>query len=277
MRSRTNALLVTVISVTTVLFYWVGAAVLALTALRQGAKEAVLLWFWAILPAVVIASMGEVAPVAVLTNALIAGLVLRATLNLSAAFLVVVLVSLLFAGVSALLQPEWLTMIEQQLEKLFSQLGESMPKSGSELVLPNQNQILSMLSLFNALVTSAVLLAARAMQAALDNPGGFQREFHQLRLPTAMAGLLALVSLGVALQSSDNIAWAYLVALPLIMAGLALVHDFVVCTGRTKATLVAVYVSLIIIGPVKLLIALAGFVDSWVGLRSKFPKPPENL
>ena len=277
MRSRTHALLIAVLSVATGLFYWVGAAVLALTALRQGPKEASLIWFWTLLPALAVAWIGnEVAPLAVLSNVFVGALVLRATHSWAYALVTIIAVTVALAGITHLSNAQWLIAVEQQVQQLFSQLQASMGDSTQALIAPDKNQILSMLSLVNGLVTSVCLLAARAMQAALDKPKGFREEFHSLRLPKGLAIGLVAICLALMASGPNQVVWAYLIGIPLFVHGLGFVHCLVAKATNSRFTLIMVYVSVVFIGPVKVIIALLGFIDSWVDLRSKFAKPPQD-
>jgi len=277
MRSRTHALIASVLSVATVLFYWVGAAILALTALRQGPKEALLIWFWTMLPAIAVAWTGEVAPLVVLCNVLIAALLLRASANWAYTLFAIVAISFVFAGITHLTQAQWLVLVEQQMQTLFSQLETSMGASGEALPVPTKNQILSMMSLFSGLVAVVCLLAARAMQAALDRPNEFRNEFHQLRLPKGLALAVALSCMAIMALKPGSEAWAYLLGMPLFVHGLGFVHCAIAKTTNSRFTLVIVYVSVVFIGPAKVLIALLGFIDSWVDLRTKLPNPRKDL
>lgn len=278
MRSRTTALLVAVLSVATGLLYWIGAAVVALTALRQGPKEAVIIGFWALLPALVIAGVGhEVAPLAALINIVIAASVLRLSNSWAYALVTVVIVSVVLAGGSYSANAQWLQVVEQQVQTVFSQLQASMGDTAQALVTPDKNLILSMSALGNALVTSLCLFGARAMHAALDKPHGFRDEFHQLRMPRGLAVGLVLASLVLMSRSGHWLIWAYIVGLPLFLHGLGFVHCAAARVANGRFTLIIVYVSVVMIGPAKVLIALLGFIDSWVDLRAKFAKPPHDL
>ena len=68
------------------------------------------------------------------------------------------------------------------------------------------------------------------MQASLFNPGGFQKEFHQLRIghkvTLILISFMVLTSFGIIIPES----WLVYFTLPLIFSGIALVHA--VCAQR---------------------------------------------
>jgi len=98
MRSRATALLVAVLSTGTSLFFWVGAAVVALVTLRKGTSEGLILLLWSLLPAgAVLYLLAEVLPVANLIAAFLLAWVLRNTISL-ATTLIMAPVTGLFRG-----------------------------------------------------------------------------------------------------------------------------------------------------------------------------------
>ena len=122
------------------------------------------------------------------------------------------------------------------------------------------------------------LFIARWLQANLFNPGGFGREFSELRLhrPAVYLGL-AFISAGILLGEGKlaEIAWnlngVFIVLF--ILAGFSILHA-VLLGGRGGLTLIiylALFLILIMLKWLLLLIAFLGISDPWLDWR-KVPK-----
>jgi hypothetical protein len=113
------------------------------------------------------------------------------------------------------------------------------------------------------------LMVARWWQALLLNPGGFQKEFHGFRLDQSVAvALIALVVAGVALPI-DYRTWFGLLSLPLLVAGVAVVHSSVKMMSMGVHWLGLMYFGLLFIGPTGTVLIGLGLVDSILNLRSR--------
>jgi hypothetical protein len=118
------------------------------------------------------------------------------------------------------------------------------------------------------------LLLARWWQALLYNPGGFRQEFHELRLPRALAALtFALLLVNVWLGSGDGGVlefFALLLLTAFLLQGVALVHGL---AGRLEAKtgwLVAFYlIWLFVLPQMVMALATAGMVDAWFDFRAR--------
>jgi len=118
------------------------------------------------------------------------------------------------------------------------------------------------------------LMLARWWQSLLYNPGGFRSEFHQLRLPRALAifsvivlGLL-LLDLGMGGPMLDYLAMLLITAY--LVQGLALAHGVRSQVGANPGWLVAMYIMLFIVVPhMAITLATAGIADAWLDLRSR--------
>lgn len=121
------------------------------------------------------------------------------------------------------------------------------------------------------------VLLARWWQAALDNPGGFGREFRALRLPRRMvvaAGLLLVVAtLGNAATGgiAGDLMWTLLVVF--LLQGLAVAHAVLAGRPRAGVWLMGIYLLLALLTlQVALVLAMIGFSDEWLGLRRRFAR-----
>ncbi len=122
-----------------------------------------------------------------------------------------------------------------------------------------------------ALISTSVIsvFLARHWQAILYNKGGFQREFHGLKLgkSTAILTILLLV-----LSFGDGLSWQIAMKTVLVtilgLQGLAVFHCLVYKLKMSKAWLVALYV-ILLVPSMWLLLALLGIADNWVDFRGR--------
>ncbi|HEY0719743.1 MAG TPA: hypothetical protein VGE50_00665 [Gammaproteobacteria bacterium] len=124
------------------------------------------------------------------------------------------------------------------------------------------------------------LFIARWWQAILYNPGGFQGEFHQLRLGkrfaviTLVVGLL-LMSGGGAIQMVTDL--LVVMVMLYMIQGIAVSHALVAKAGANAAWLVVLYLLLVFALPqTALTLAVAGFVDNWIDFRTIFGAKPKQ-
>ncbi len=114
------------------------------------------------------------------------------------------------------------------------------------------------------------LLLARWWQALLYNPGGFRKEFYQLRLGKTLA-VIALAVMSVSLLPLDKVAAiskdiVIVLVLLYMLQGLAVVHAAVAVRRISAGWLVALYFVLLV---VPMAVAIAGLLDTWVELRNR--------
>jgi hypothetical protein len=275
MRGRAQALLVTLISASSLMFCWIGAAVVALVTLRRGPAQGAWLLLWALLPAAaVLVYWGDSGPLAMLVGTAILAALLRATMSLP----LVMVTSVAIGGVTGLLS---LVLAGEQLELLVAfftqwlgQLEQEMAAGGAEQALrlqpPTISQVAGMLGLVNAVSCILCLLLARYWQASLYNPGGFGQEFRRLYLPPVVSSLLLLLSLGISALDATYRSWAAIFLVPLAFAGLALVHAYAAWRGKGSGWMSVFYGLWLLLDPVKLMVVFAAVGDSWFRFRDRW-------
>jgi hypothetical protein len=276
MRGRTQALIVSCLTAGTVLFFWLGAAAIALVTLRKGAAEGLRILVWAILPAAAVLYVArEFAPLAALLGSFACAVVLRQTVSWPTTLLTASLAGLITGGVLLLFAGDYIAMIKQVVGDILVQWQAQLAEQGSSLSLgpPSAEFIAGVFALINALTVVVCVLLARYWQALLYNPGGFRQEFHSIRLPATLALPLVLIALACLLQGGAWTIWAYLAAVPLLVAGISLVHGMVAIKQWKTHWLVVFYSLLVLINPVKELVILAGLVDSWANFRQRPANP----
>jgi len=114
------------------------------------------------------------------------------------------------------------------------------------------------------------VLVARWWQAMLFNPGGLRQELHNLRLKMPLAIACVLGFSYCEFRGEDYFYWEMLFLLPLLIAGLGLIHWLV---GRLKwgrPSLIAVYLGMLVLPPLLLLAATIGLTDVWLDYRKRF-------
>jgi len=254
---------------------FVSPATIGLVTLRKGSVEGLLVLLWAALPLIASYSLSE-GP-ALLTLVSIASLIMMVVsanvLRLTASWQSTMLISMLVGGLTAL-GTGWLfsTDVNLLVDSIGDMLAEVAAKQEAEQepFIPGREFILGLIALILAVSALMSLFVARWWQALLYNPGGFAEEFHGLRLQPAVAGFLLLAVIGATRLPNGYEFWAELVAVPLLLAGLALVHHVVKFLQAGRQWLVFMYVGLIFFGSsVGVLLVGLGFADSVMNLRSR--------
>lgn len=237
--------------------------VVGLMVLRKGALEVAIIFAWAILPIGAWAIVGDIAPLIMLFG--ISGLAWLLRETESWEFTLVATIAIgLGVEIYLRLQPAVLDGLFQQLELLL--VTNNLQGIQLEDLRESIGGFIGVGYMFLAIV---LLMLARWMQATVFNPGGFQKEFHQLRIGQKMAlGLAGLMLLG-SYQLLIPQSWVFYLILPLLFSGIALVHAVVVNKKLSSLWLVAFYALLIVSPTVLLLIVLLALVDSRYDFRSR--------
>ncbi|AWF79637.1 hypothetical protein BTJ40_01645 [Microbulbifer sp. A4B17] len=272
MRGRVRAVILTMLGIPLI-----SPAILALVSLRRGSSEGLMVLAWALLPIVVMGMSGHVPP---LVTGISAGhfaavfcgaMALRSSRSWAAGLVAVtaasaagILLTSLFSG--GLLQG-FLQAVESAAEQ-----PNTVPMDELKQIFSGELQITGYLSLISAMSATLALVLGRYWQALLYNPGGFRQEFHQLRLPLWLSATSMLLWV-VSLVTPGYAFWGAVIAFPMVVAGIALVHWLVASRSWGVGPLVAMYIMLVIGG-----LPLAGFlcglalVDSWIDIRGRSSK-----
>lgn len=239
-------------------------ALLGLVCLRHGPREALNVAAWAILPLAGWAVVGEVSPLITAGGVLVLATTLRSTGRWDVTLVGAVLIGVL-AELVLRLQPELTARILDRLEAMMAANAEG----GMALTREDMQPMLYVLFGVGHMVLAICLtLVARWWQAMLYNPGGFRREFHGLRLPPRMAMTLAVLFLAASFGAPVLAGWILYFLMPLIFAGLALMHGLVGLKRLSGLWLAAFY--LLLLSPVVAqLLAVAALFDSWYDFRAR--------
>ena len=272
MRGPLQAGGVAVIAMAVPLLFWIGAAVVGLVILRLGFAKGLGIALWASLPALAWSMVGG-DPSALVV--LVSVVVMAAILNVTASWERAILAG---CGVALLVGMALPSMFQQLLEQLVaagvSFYQEINPETVQQLgdsfeAIVTQAMIASLAGSYLVL-SIALTMLARSWQAGLYNPGGFQTEFHRFRLSVPVAaGSLALMFLGPVLGLNPVLV-IWVAGVPLLIAGLALVHGVLKTRNMGAPWVVIFYLALVLLSPsLPLLLVLLAFVDSWLDFRGK--------
>ena len=257
------------------LFPFVSPATIGLVTLRKGSVEGLLVALWAVLPLIVLIYISDSSPLltAVSVASLFMMVVAANVLTWSMSWSWTMLSSVVAGG---LIASGLGFVLSDDVELLVAEIGEIIakmdaePSSEREVLVPGRQFMLGLIAWVLALSSIVSLLLSRWWQALLFNPGGFQEEFHSLRLSNqlAVAVLIAVVA-GFYLPTEYR-PWAQLAAIPLLLSGVALIHHVVKTLQLGSQWLILMYFGLFVFSPTTgaLLVGLA-FSDSMLNLRSR--------
>ena len=281
-RTRYHAIGVSTLSLLMPPFSFVGGAVIGLATLRYGSAEGmtVLAGSAAAFALVMWVLAGSIVPAAIFV--VVTGLpvlalcaLLRATASQGVVLVAATLATGAMIAVLYLAVPDpaqwWLDMFEAFLATRTAGVDPRAYEQLSELL----RAVVTGLPIAVMVTSMCIVLLARWANAALDNPGGFGREFRALRVGrgfAAGAGGVAVVALFAAPRGAGlGHDLLMLIVAACAMQGIALVHGLVALRGSARGWIVAMYASLLLVTPAAVLaLSVAGFSDAWIDYRARF-------
>ena len=260
------------------LFGWllplISPATVGLVSLRKDSSEGLIVALWALLPWLALYLSGDISvlivlvPLAVLLVVTAIASLLRSSASWQWTLLGAVIISAAIAvGLGIVASPD----VNRAVAATVEFLAQVNSQAGSDQlgIAPDRFFVLGMLAWLIGSTAVCGLLVSRWWQALLFNPGGFQKEFHDYRIDRTIALVLIIfVIAGVGLPLEYR-PWVELVSLPLLIAGLALVHSSVKLMGMGGHWLGLMYFGLFFIAPVGTLLVGLGLLDSLLNLRSR--------
>lgn len=241
-------------------------ALVAMVGMRKGMTAGSAMLLWALLPAGVwLLLWGNSFPLLLLFGVFVLAAVLRATESWQNVLLAGIGVGAMFEFYLRA-QPAMLDLVFEQLE-LYVRANNL-----EDVQLDDVREVMTtFLAAFYMALSVALLMLGRSMQAMLYNQGGFQEEFHALRIgqttTLVLVGMILLVNIVEGLPE----AWIFYLAAPFAFAGLALAHALVARKSASVFWLVAMYM-LLIFPTMMYLLILVAIVDSWYDFRARVPK-----
>jgi len=253
--------------------FWLGVAIAGLVTLRKGFAPALPVIIAAAVPSGWWWIQGDVIPLASLLLVTLMAVVLRERMRWGLALIAGAVVASAMVQLGIFIPPQGTELMLEQLRQ------GSEEVDGMLTELTNQGydtQTLASLVVGNVtglvvlLASIACLALARSWQAGLYNPGGFRTEFHAFRLTPKE--LLTLFAIGIAGMLLGVYALAMLCWIPLLIAGIALVHGVIGLKGMNGLWLVAFYVLLITTWPTILIVLLLGLMDTFANVRARLAR-----
>ena len=250
--------------------FWFSGAIVALVTLRRGLSPALPVLVAAVVPAGWWWTQGDAIPLASVLLVTLMAVVLRARMRWSEALLAGTLAAAAMIQFGIFVPAGGAGLLLEQLRQSSAEIDRMLTELARQGFDTEQLATLvigGVTGLMVSLAAIGCLALARGWQAGLYNPGGFREEFHALRL--APRELLLLILLGVVGMTLGLLSLSMLAWLPLLVAGIALVHGFIGIKGMNGLWLIAFYALLITTWPMILIVLLAAFIDVFVDFRGR--------
>jgi hypothetical protein len=256
-------------------FPLISSATIALVSLCKGAKEGLLLFLWLSLILVLIQQASTDNPllaavsIASLGIMVIAAKVHRHLASWQWTLLATIAISVACAFSFGLLMGSEVTAFLTTVKAMFAAINSKQQDAQISLDL-TESMLLGIVATLLAIGSIMSLMLARWWQAGIYNPGGFQKEFHSFKIEAKVAVILVAVLLAGQFMSKSSQIWSDLAVLPLLIAGIALVHFAVKLLDQGRQWLAFLYVGIILAGkPVTVILLVLGLTDSLIDLRSR--------
>lgn len=283
MQGRRQAMTVAALATFSLFLAWVGAAVVALVILRVGLTQAMSVIFAALAPAAFWAySLHDIGPFATIICAAALAMVLRTSRSWSLTLVMIPIILGLFTLLLIALAPSFVAYMHAVAVEIITTMQahaaelepasadrESMQQMMDRLQPPTELQLMGLFAISQSMTVLLSLCLARWWQALAFNPGGFQQEFHQVRL-SKLSAMVSVLGLVLVANVPEYAVWAWLFVVPLVVAGVALVHGLIAQHTKGGHWIILFYLA-VAIAPDKLmvLLMLSALIDSAVGFRTR--------
>jgi hypothetical protein len=275
MRGRVQATVVVAGSAALPLLFWLSAAAGCLVLLRRGSDALSVLCIGMLSALVSWYFLKDPTTLLVLLGASGLALVLRAGHTWNRVLLCSVAVGLLSAVSLGAVFSSFIESLAQTFENVLplamGGVYESFSADQKALVTAFTAPLM-IISIASSVQIFSVLclILGRYWQASLYNPGGFGREFRAIRFPKSVALSLLAVMCVAPFLGLHALILLPLCSVPLVFAGLALVHGLVAQKRLATFWLVGMYVTLLpfmhLLGPLLVVLAI---VDSLIDFRGR--------
>ena len=280
MASEWRAALIASLRLFLPLFSWAGASVVALYALRRGVEKSLLVTAIPMLCASLMAFVfGDPSILLVLAITIVLAAVLYRTLSWTLVLSIGLGLSLVLVLLVGAVYEETLKGLVVAIKEVVAPPAQLAILGVDSVTVDAWMASLSVGALSFVQIVSAIfaLIFARAVQAQAYNPGGFKAEFEAVILPPMFAvGCLVLATTGF-LIDPWMLRFTPVGALPLMFAGIALVHGLT-SMRESRGLIIVFYAALVFFTPYLLmLLALLAVIDAFVDFRARVrQEPPVN-
>jgi hypothetical protein len=259
-------------------------AAVALTTLRKGATEGVIILLVGAVPALLSLWFGEgnalITWMALLSLLVVyvPALILRTTISLSSMMLSAIAAATLIALTTLWVAPDVVETMSgnviEQMEVLEQQAEESQSDKQVQAMVPlltlattvGMSGLLAYILTVNGLIG---VLFGRWLQSLAYNPDGFGEEFRGLRLGLGFSVVCFLGNVLLSYQGDQYWWWSNILALPLLLVAAAVAHEIVRQRALGAQWLILFYILTLVLMPVVMSI---GFLDAWLNFRDRLQK-----
>ncbi|MCW8888321.1 MAG: YybS family protein [Gammaproteobacteria bacterium] len=167
----------------------------------------------------------------------------------------------------------WRIVLDESFRIIFQDVSEINDTELNQVVEQIAKLMTGMMAVAFLVHLLGSLFLARWWQAALHNPGGFGREFRDVRLGRVVAGItLGLLIVSLIMGGTVLTDLLLVMGLLFMLQGIALVHGLVHNLKAHQGWLIGQYVLLTVAMPQTVMtLALAGLVDNWFNFRGFWP------
>lgn len=281
MQGRRQAIIVGLLFTILPLFGWVSNVIVSLVTLRKGAKEGAIVLLWVILPAVVVASLGNRL---IILYGIIGGslftYVLALVLRQTQAWKAVLTASLLLGLLAVGLVHYWIPNITEVWVSQFDHYALLVKNQFDVVVDTTRLPFFATFATgfqvaFISLSVLINLLLARGLQSMLYNPGQLRPELKNIRLSLWEVGVLLVIGvlsfLGIVL-AQDALP---VVGLIFLLAGVSIFHAVADLKNVANKWIFLFYVLLAVFFPyVATALVIIAVIDSALNLRYRLKKCP---
>lgn len=256
-------------------FPFIGPAAIGLVSLSKGVTQGFWVFMWVTLPLVLMHYVSADNPLLVAVSIASLGLmVVTASMHKTLAdwqwtILTAVVVSAVIALSCGLLMEAHIETLITQVEGLLIGIGEGQNQTSVPLAI-TESLLLGLVAMVLSVGCIVSLMISRWWQSLIHNPGGFQMEFHSFKIESKIVVLLVVAIVAGMLLPKDYQYWTQLLALPLLLAGIATIHFAVKLFDLGSHWLALLYVALLLFGAT-VAVFIIGFAtaDSFLDIRSR--------
>jgi hypothetical protein len=256
---------------------FLASIIVAFVTLRKGMRQGLYILAWVALPSIALLFLHEMGTFDVMLARciivwLIAG-VLHKTHSWARVLYVLVIIGLI--GVTA-----FHAVVSDPIGWWASRITAYLASIAKEAQLPASEltaHATRLATFATGLMTMVILLGvflqlmiARFWQAAIFNKGGLRHEGLNIRMSHVMSIVLMVAFIASLFHVAIIVDWLPVLLLPFLIAGLSLLH---MCVEQKRVWIFGMaflYVAMVLVPYIAGVVALIGFIDSWLDIRKKY-------
>jgi hypothetical protein len=207
---------------------------------------------------------------------------LRRGKNLAIAILLLLLIVVAAVLAFFILVPDPAALWSRQFDQLLAQLLQ-IPEFSQRYQLTQQEldavayKMTGFVAAWFFITLTACLLIGRWWQGRLVNPGGFKREFNNLRLGRILSVIVvASIVAATVFETQLLLALSAVLVTVYLFQGLAVIHAFTADQQKSKVWLIVFYILMLLFPQIVVMVSLWGLVDTWLDSRRRWLKAGGN-